>query len=328
MGPRDAATFVAAPARFRLVYAPGGAGMTRPTYDIHVDGVDAQDLPLGLLRDLCDILLEGAQRAAHLAFEGRSTGRGPFPGRIADLGDVRVVAYQRGSLDLMVNAPTLHEAAADLIAQQNMFSDLLSPDVTAVDLFLEAASDAVAGRQDSERLDAGMLEVLARTHGLFARGVTGLSFKGPAGTLTIGAMHAENIKRLRDQTPEPRMTRIQGVLDSVTVSTKSFTLQLEGKVTLRGLVASLAPELLAAHLVRSVVVEGYLYFKPSGQPLRIEADYIAAAQPGDELWARVPRAEVTHRPSVMPTADIGVVYGQWPGDETEEQIFAVLEQLS
>lgn len=302
--------------------------MTRPNYNIHVDGIDAHDLPLGLLRDLCDILLEGAQRAARLAFEGRSTGRGPIPGRILDLGDVRVSSYRQGSLDLIVTAPTLREAGADLVAQQNMFSDVLAPDVTAMDLLFEAAADAVAGRQDSERLDSGMLDVLSRTHGLFGRGVKGLSFRGHGSQLAISAVQAENIKRLREQTPEAHVGRVLGVLDSVTVSSKSFMLRLKGGVNLRGLAPALSPEELGAQLGRTVVVEGMIFFKPSGRPLRIEADYVAAARPGDELWAREPRAEVTYRPSLAPTADIGAVYGQWPGDETDEEIFAALEELS
>lgn len=301
--------------------------MTRPTYDIRVDGVDAHDLPAGLLRDLCDFLLEGAQRAARLAFEGRSTGRGPIPGRIADLGDVRVASYQPGSLALVVNAPMLGEAGAELVVQQNMFSDVLPPDLTAMDLLLQAAGEAAAGRQDSEHLDAGMLDVLSRTHGLFARGVRGLSFKGRGYTLSIDSTQAENIKRLREQTPEARVARIQGILDSVTVSSRSFVLRLDGGATLRGLAPTLAPDLLGVQLGRPVVVEGAVYFKPSGRPLRVEADYVAAAQPGDELWAREPRADA-HRPSLVPTADLGAVYGQWPGDETDEQIFAALAELS
>jgi hypothetical protein len=40
--------------------------VTRPTYSIRIDGVDALDLPVALMRDLCDILLDGASRAAHL----------------------------------------------------------------------------------------------------------------------------------------------------------------------------------------------------------------------------------------------------------------------
>src|ERR1043166_7809426 len=42
-------------------------------YEIHLDGVHAMDLSLGVLRDLVDLLLDGASRAARLAVEGRST---------------------------------------------------------------------------------------------------------------------------------------------------------------------------------------------------------------------------------------------------------------
>jgi hypothetical protein len=138
--------------------------VNRHTYDLHVYGVDAHDLPLGFLRDVCDLVLEGVQRSLRLVLEGRSTGVGPIPRRIADLSDVHVAAYQRGSLELVLSAPTLGEAGA-ATSQQALFGESLAPETTALDLFLRAADDAVSGKQDSERLDAGLLEVLARTQG-------------------------------------------------------------------------------------------------------------------------------------------------------------------
>jgi hypothetical protein len=293
-----------------------------------MDGVEASDLPVSLLRELCEILLEGAQRAARLALEGRSTGRrGPLPARIAELGDVRIAAYKPGSLELVVNAPTFSDASG-VAAQLDAFSEILPAETTALDLLFQAAKDAVNRRQDSERLDAGMLDVLARTHVLFGRGVTSLQFKGREGTLSIGESEALAIKKLREQTPEPRVARIQGVLDTVTVSNKTFILRLGRDGTLRGIASSDVADQLGSLLGKSVVVEGTLYFKASSQPLRIEADHISVAQAGDELWARVPRGEVASRPSTVPTADIGELYGKWPGEETDEEIFAALAELS
>jgi hypothetical protein len=302
--------------------------MTRPTYGVHLDGVDAHDMPVGILRDLCDILLEGAQRAARLALEGRSIGRGPTPARVVELGDVRVAAYRHGSLDMVVTSPTIAEAARDLIAQQNLFAEAVAPDITAMDLFLRAAEDAVAGRQDSECLDAGMLEVLARTQSLFARGATGLLLSGRGEPLMIDASKAEGIRRLREQTPESRVSRIQGLLDSVTYSTTSFVVRLDDGNSLRGLSSSIAADTLAARLGHRVVLEGVVSFKPSGKALRIEADYIADAQPGDELWAHLPRATTLPHASALPSSDLGAIYGRWPGDEDDAQIFAALDELS
>ncbi len=48
---------------------------TKKDYSVLLEGVDARDLSLGVLRDLCDIFIEGAQRSARLVGEGRSIAR-------------------------------------------------------------------------------------------------------------------------------------------------------------------------------------------------------------------------------------------------------------
>jgi hypothetical protein len=75
--------------------------------------------------------------------------------------------FAPGSLDLGVRAPRLVDVAPEVFAQQPLFPAGTEPDATAFNLFLDAAEDAAAGRRDSERLDAGVLEVLARTGALF-----------------------------------------------------------------------------------------------------------------------------------------------------------------
>ena len=298
----------------------------RCDYQILLEGVDALDLPLSILRDLCDLLTEGSQRAVRLAVEGRSVVPGTVPSWVTSAADLRLAKYERGSLDLSISVPFASEAAPEMFVQQQLFGSV--PDVTALDLLLEAADDAVHGRRDSERLDTGMLEILTRAGGLFARGSTKLCIARAGATpVVIDSASARAIEALADQTPSPRVTRARGVLDTLTVSTRRFVLKIDGGKTLRGLAGSLPIDALKDLLGTHVVVEGLVTFRPSGDALRIEADYAAPAKDGDLVWAKIPRVEPRTQPE--PSApDIQSWFGRWPGEEGDDEIFRVLEELS
>jgi hypothetical protein len=304
----------------------------RRAYEVTLEGVDALDMPLSLLRDLCDVLVEGTQRATRLSVEGRSVVSGKVPAWLASAVDLRVGRYERGSLSLAVSAPELHDIAPELFSHQQPFSEVLPPDATALDVFLGAADDAIAGRRDSERLDAGVLEVLTRASSLLSRGVTRLSIgrTGQQRRITVDTVSAQHIQTLAETTPTPRVERVTGVLDALTVSTRTLVLRLDAGKVLRGLAVGETLETLKALLGHRVVIEGAVTFRPSGDALRIEVDHAAPATAGDDLWARIPHVDVgSVRLSLPPsTPALKDLFGHWPGDETEDDLFLALEQLS
>jgi len=77
-----------------------------------------------------------------------------------------------------------------------------------------------------------------------------------------------------------------------------------------------------------VVVEGVVAFRLSGRPQWIEVDHVAAATGRDALWRRTPHGEISGKRLAFPGEEIGSLFGQWPGEEDDEQVFAVLKELS
>lgn len=142
---------------------------TSKDYSVLLEGVDACDLSLGMLRDLCDLFVEGAQQSARLVGEGRSVARGTVPAWASSAADVRLTKYEAGSLDLALQAPRLADVAPEIFAQQHLFPQGTDAEATALDLFFDAAEDAAGGKRDSDRLDAGVLEVLARAGSVFSK---------------------------------------------------------------------------------------------------------------------------------------------------------------
>jgi hypothetical protein len=300
-------------------------------YQLHAEGVSAADLSLVVLRDLCDLLIEGSTRAIRLAVEGRSVARGAQPPWLAAASDLRVVEYREGSLQMGVVAPTLLSAAPETFSQQQLFWTLRPANDTALDVFLDAVRDAAAGTKDSERLDAGILDVITRAEGLFARGSTRLTISGGKGQcVTIDPDTLRCVRDLSEQTPSPRVARVSGVLDVLTYSARAFVLRVgsDEKVSLRGIASAGAFDELMPLLGKHVVVEGQVAYRPSGNPSRIEIDKAWLAGEGDVVWERLPvQVSAALRPAAS-TPELASLYGKWPGEEKDEDLFTALEQLS
>jgi hypothetical protein len=291
-------------------------------YEIYLDGVHAGDLSLSVLRDLADLIVEGSSRAARLAAEGRSTARGTAPVWLGDASDVRLVGFREGSLVLDVTARPLAEIAPSIFP--------IATGETAFDLLMIAFDDALQGRRDSERLDLGMLQTLVRTRSLFGRGARRLRLTRVGGSsLELAESAAERFQRLATETPPSKVDRIVGHLDSLTMSTRTCLLKLSDGTSLRGNVAtSVDLDDVKSLLGLDVVVEGVVAFRPSGRPQRIEVDHVAAAQARDTLWRRTPHGELPGEQLVLPSEELGAFFGQWPGDEDDEQVFAALREIS
>jgi hypothetical protein len=300
----------------------GSKSIVTTKYEIQLDGVLARDLSFGVLRDLADLVVEGSSRAARLAAEGRSTARGGAPVWLAEASDVRLVGFRDGSLVLDVTARPLAEIAPGVFPT--------STGETAFDLLMIAVDDALEGRRDSERLDLGMLQTLVKARSLFGRGARRLRLTRVGGTsIELAESAAERFQRLATETPPPKVDRIVGHLDSLTMSTRTCLLKLSDGTSLKGNVgASVDLDHLKGLLGLDVVVEGIIAFRPSGRPQRIEVDHVAAAQGRDALWERAPHGELPGEQLILPSDELGPSFGQWPGDEDDEQVFAALREIS
>lgn len=294
-------------------------------YQIHLDGVSAWDLSLSLFRDLVDLLVEGASRAARLAAEGRSSARGAAPVWLSESSDIRMVGVREGSLALDVTARPLAEVAPSVFTAD---TPVLAGE-TSVDLLLRAVDDALHGRRDSELLDHGMLQTLAKSKALFQRGATRLRFSrrtGAALELTESAI--PTFQKLASETPSPKVERVVGVLDSLTMSTRAALLRLADGTALKGdVAASVDLEHVKAFLGRAVLVEGMVAFRLSGRPHRVEIDHVVLATERDQLWSRTPRGEMGAQ-RLSPLESLAPLFGQWPGDEDDETVFAALRDMS
>lgn len=277
--------------------------------------------------------------AASMAFRYTSAARGRPPEWFTAATNIRFshVSHREGYIELGFEAPRLGEAAKEVYQQQEMAELDIRPDKdeTAFGLALKTLRDIDSGKKDSPRFDTRLLQRVGRVSESARRwGVSTFTFhdnKADEPEVILDRRLSETAKELQLETPRPQRVRVAGQLDMIRASDGSFGLLLPDGQALHGLVEEILVDRLSDYWRRQIVMEGMAFFRPSGSVLRLEANAVDLARETDDFFAVMPEpissgysASELRRPQTSKTG-LAQAYGAWPGDETEEELLAALE---
>jgi hypothetical protein len=309
-------------------------------YTLLLHGLRSQTdgLPGALVRDVLEAVDRGAKGAVRLRLEGRSSARGgPPPAWVSEAAAFQLAGFHHGTPGLELRIRTLAEALPSRFAQEDLFPPV-DPTDSALTLMGRSLSDALAGEADSDAYDPPLLRSFEEFGDVFRHGVDAVEIRnGRADTpsLIVTPQGIKVVQRLQRQTPRSRRVRVAGKVDAIRHSDRAFTLVLQSGEQVRGVLAEGEPEVLAPFFGRVAVVSGMAQFRPSGSLLRVDADQV---EPGSEadlaLWSEPPAPlfrPVNHqelRRPQGPRSGLNAVIGTWPGEETDDEIFALLEEIS
>jgi hypothetical protein len=309
-------------------------------YSLVLHGFDSPGgtLPGPLVRDLLDVLDDGAKGAVRLRLEGRSRAAGGVaPAWVTDAAAFELVGLLREGCGLQLTAATFQESLPHRFEQADLFP-AVRPGDTALTVMGASLADALAGAADSEAYDQPLLATFEEFRRVFRYGIESVEIRNGrqgAAPVVITSEGLQAVRRLKRQTPPPRRVRVAGKVDEIRHSDRAFTLVLDGGDALRGVLVEGEPGVLADYFGGSAVVSGVAHFRPSGTLLRVDAERLEPASDDDlELWSASPLplfrdapARELHRPQ-GPRSGINAIVGMWPGDETDEEIFALIEEIS
>ena len=285
-----------------------------------------------LLRDLLDLLVDGCQQATRLHVDGRSTAPGMVPSWLESAAAFDVTAIHGHTIELA--APPLADVGGKDLQRHPLFS-ALPPGKSSLDLLEDSLEDALEGRADSDRYDPPLMATLEGFGRLARHGVEEIQVINGR-TLRIDRCGIEAIRSLRSRTPQDRRVMVAGKLETIRHSDRAFTLVLPSGEALRGIATEpIDPSELASLFGKSALVSGYARFRPSGAPLRIEAELIAPASASDvTVFSAAPTpllqaldARDLRRPQDS-RSGVAAIFGKWPGAETDEEVLAALAELS
>jgi hypothetical protein len=293
-------------------------------------------IPLKALREVCDLLVEAAERGLRLAVEGTSVKRGRLPAWLSKSLDLKLTGVKKGSTVLAIEAPLLDETAKEQIRQQDFWYVVPRPNDTALTLLTRSVHDTTAEVLDSDAYDAGILESLLQFKSFLKSSAERVELRcmsRPKEHFKVGEQELTKIERLKAKTPAPRAFVVSGLFDVIEHNKKRFHLVLSNGESLLGTIDTehLDIERMRQYWGKKVTIKGTVHFRPSGKPRLIEAQVIKPREPGEEVFETLPQepSQIEFVKLVRETAAakndwLKEVWGKWPGDEPIEDLLVAL----
>jgi hypothetical protein len=129
--------------------------------------------------------------------------------------------------------------------------------------------------------------------------------------------------------------RVVGRLDMVRISTRAFAIHLDDGTEVRGVLPDGDIVALRALVNERVLMLGRAVYRRSGRVLRLDADSVEPGAGLPPFWSKIPGslersalAAARHRELQTSTSGVNAFFGTWPGPESEEELIALLAEIS
>jgi len=279
------------------------------------------------------------QNSLRMFIAGTSQARGRPWKEIEKASDIRFKGISSGKDDstiLHFAAPTLWDAAPRFFGQLHLMEEQPDTSLTAFDITAQAIKQIARRDRDGTLFDSHLLGTFKRFRTPLGKKIDSFTIEGnkipedsPA---VIDRELIRSAEALLEATPIPQRARIQGKLDMIRISDCVFELVLEDGSRVRSILIGSEITSLALFLNKGVVVEGDAVFRPSGSLLRIDAEAISYSVDSDRFFSKlpiprptVPKGKLIHKINGH-TKSFASIFGAWPGDETDEEILALLAE--
>ena len=311
-------------------------------YKVNIQGLKNKkgSISISALKEITDALLKGSDRVLRLFVEGRSTKSGKNPDWVKKSLDFTITGIKAGSTVIELEAPVLREAIPEQFIQKKLEVDSISPDDTALTLLSRSISDASAENMESDYFDSGVLDALLSFNDITTRYATELKITSKTkveDNFRISREEIKTIKKIKLETPGPHTVVIAGFFNLIEHNNRRFQLKLEDGRSIEGI---MDPSFVDSENMRElwgkkVTVKGKALYKPSGRLRRLEAQLVTSFEPGDKILQRIPMVQKRAKPAgefvlekKSNSEALRKVWGKWPGDESIEELLALLDGRS
>jgi hypothetical protein len=305
-------------------------------YEIRLAGADQDDgkIDLDRLVQLAQSITNIARGALQVKLVGVSNEKGRRSEKISTALKIRLSDLKKGSTVLELECDsfksTLHGHPGDLFK-----SEILEqlPDKTPMSLVIESFREAMDYNEDSTFLDKPLLKKLKDFKKVFVSNdeLLTISNQGSIPEIALRKSDFKKIGILEDSFPEPQEIVINGVVEELKYSKLRV-----GIATKQGLVnAVLSEELepmdISKYWGKELTIAGRMHFLPSGKPSFIYIERVFNPDEFDEYFSKpVNKLNIEQQiqkkiKSHKHTNLLGDIVGQWPGDESIDDILIDLD---
>ena len=323
-----------------------GPAMNGRRYQLRLQGLseDEGQITAARLRDLMDALLRSAERATRLLATGKGIGRGPNPRWLNETVAFSITGLRPGSTIIEIEAPFLRSTAREQFSQRGLENDDLDLESTSLDLLSMAIEETMTDRPAGNRFDSSVLDGI-----LMFRKLVGnsnircdLVSQDPARPwrLSVSCQTCVNALKLKERMPtKSQVFIVSGKLEKIESSARRFRLLIGSGKHLAGMLRSDLIDFVKLRPLwgQTITAKGDVHFKLNGQPRMMEVHHITRSRPQDGIFQKVPSpndrslfSEAAQASSIKKigrkyAVDLDELVGAWPGDETIDELMAVLD---
>ncbi|MDZ4793262.1 MAG: hypothetical protein SGI83_03205 [Bacteroidota bacterium] len=305
-------------------------------YEIRLAGSDQDDgkIDLDRLVQLAQSITNIARGALQVKLVGVSNEKGRRSEKISTALKIKLSDLKKGSTILELECDsfksTLEGQPGDLFK-----SEILEqlPDKTPMSLVIESFREAMNYDEDSTFLDKPLLKKLKDFKRVFVSDdeLLTISNLGSIPEITLRKSDFKKIGVLEDSFPEPLEIVINGVVEELKYSKLRVGIATKQGLVKAVLSEELEPMDISKYWGQELTIAGRMHFLPSGKPSFI---YIERAFKPDEFdsYFSKPVNKLNIEQQIQKkikhqkhTNFLGDVVGQWPGDESIEDILKDLD---
>ena len=279
-----------------------------------------------MLRDAIDALIEGSAKAARFAKEGYSVRSGPKPSWLDTVCDIQIKSLSSGSAVLQIESPIIFKSEVDFFELET--GETTEDQVTAIDYFGTFMAKVAHGKTDELSYDPALIDTCLKFVKVTEsdNAYSGIRLAGLSGSHKTVELAKDDVVRfevLRDSYPQPRGIRVACTLDTISASTSKVRLSLMDATKAIGIVSQYDINELVDSFGKEVAITGLAHFRPSGKLQWIDIEQIEPRSNKDEIFEIIPQATapltINSDSTDLCTDGVTAFYGQWPGDESDEE---------
>ena len=305
-------------------------------HTIKLKGYQTEDgkISFKLLKDLGDQLTRLAASTLLSYVEGSSKiKRGKSPVWLTNSIDFNLTGIGEGSTVLEIEAPILSESLAEV--QLPIFQEIDSSklkETSALDLSFFAYEQALNNKEESYLLDKNLLREIMQFKKVLESEGAEIIFESNQTEFKITNNILSEIKVLEDKTPPSRKAKVTGKLDVLQHSQSQLELVTDGKKMRAKLSGKLNFDDVLKLFGEDVILSGIANFNPAGKITSFVIQSIKKAASEDDYFRHIPQPifkefdlqRVVEAKGYKGT-DIEELIGKWPGDESTEELLALLK---
>lgn len=305
-------------------------------YEVKIAGGENDKGKIDLVRlvQLSQSIIEIARGALQIRLQGFSIERGRKASRITDALKIQLSDLKQGSTILELECEPFSDTMEGL--QGNFFRpELLDelPRQTPMSLVIDSFHRALDYKEDDDQLDKGLLKKLKFFEKVFISDeeIVTMSNRGSVPDLTLKRKDFKKIKILEESIPEPQDVIISGIVDELKYSKSRVSINTAQGVVTGILSDELEPDRISKYWGKELTIAGTAHYLPSGKMSFLYIQKLFDPSEADKYFSKPSKKETIeqqiHRKQRTFKSQnfLSEVVGEWPGDESIEEILNALD---